>query len=216
AAAEELRADLLVVGASRRGAAWKGILGSTAWQVLARSTLPVLVVHRPFGAAVRRVLLAADLGAGRNALGHAVDVVEALFGRDHPELRCLHVVEQDPLLPAHPAAALERAGRQRLVRFLDDPRLARSIEGSVRVGDPARETAWEAAEWGADLVVVPTFGRSGEGYGPLGRLGFATARGAPCNVLALPVPGGTAYGRTSPAPADTRAEPLVAAGLSAA
>ena len=59
--AEEVGAEMLVVGASRRGRQWSGILGSTASQVMAESRLPVLIVHRPFEGDIRRVLLTCDL-----------------------------------------------------------------------------------------------------------------------------------------------------------
>ena len=193
AVAEEVEADLLVVGASRRGRLWSGILGSTAGQLLVESAVPVLVVHRPFGAAVRRVLLATDFSVpGAAALGRALDLVNALSGRGALELRCLHVVERDALLPARLAApALEAAGRERLERYLADSRLdGLPVEGRVRVGDPAREIVYEATEWDADLLVLATHAHPEQGYRPLGRVAFATIRGASCNVLAIPAAAG--------------------------
>lgn len=211
--AEEVEADLLVVGASRRGRAWSGILGSTAGQVLAESPVPVLVVHRPFGAALRRVLLTADLtAAGADALTRALDVVAALSGRGVPELRCLHVVDFDTLLPGQRPDVLERAGRERLGQFLEEPRLGgRALQERVRVGDPAREIAYEAMEWKADLMVVATHAHPEQGRRPLGRVASAAIRGAPCNVLAVPAAVGAGT-EAIPSPRSARIpEPVLAA-----
>ena len=46
------------------------ILGSTAGQVLVDSPIPVLVVHRAFAGAVRRVLFAADGDSHRTFIHH--------------------------------------------------------------------------------------------------------------------------------------------------
>jgi nucleotide-binding universal stress UspA family protein len=46
-AAEELNADLIVVGASTRGRVAKRLLGDTALELVQRSKRPVLVVSRP-------------------------------------------------------------------------------------------------------------------------------------------------------------------------
>lgn len=212
AVADEVEADLLVVGASRRGQACGGVLGRTAGQVLARSPLPVLVVHRPFGA-VRRVLLTTDLtAAGADALRRATGLVSALCGPGAPELRCLHVVELGTLPPGR-IPALERAGSERLASFL----AASSpggvpVDARVRVGDPAREIAREAAEWGADLVVVATHAHPEQGRRPLGRVAYAAVRGAPCNVLAVPAAVGAGL-EAIPSPRSARVpEAVLAAG----
>lgn len=56
-AATRLGADLIVVGATRRGRAWRGLVGSTADGVIRAATIPVLVLHQPLELPIRRVLL---------------------------------------------------------------------------------------------------------------------------------------------------------------
>lgn len=62
--AEELRADLLVVGARGAGVLRRLFLGTTAERLLRHTTRPVLVVRRPVDGPYRRVLLA--LGSSRH------------------------------------------------------------------------------------------------------------------------------------------------------
>ncbi|HEU0300116.1 MAG TPA: universal stress protein [Longimicrobium sp.] len=184
----EREAELLVVGASRRGRHWSGVLGSTATQVLAASPTPVLIVRRPQKGAPGRVLLTCDLSAGAGeALRRAVVAVRGVSG-GAPLLRCLHVVEADPLLSLPLSAeAAEALARERLDECLDQAGLdAGAVERHVRTGDAAREIAYEATEWGADLVVVATHAHPGEAHHPTGRVAMATIRGAACNVLAIP------------------------------
>ena len=47
--AKRLHAGLVVVGATRRGRMWRGLVGSTAEGVVRAATVPVLVLHQPFG-----------------------------------------------------------------------------------------------------------------------------------------------------------------------
>ena len=55
------KAELVIVGATRRGRFWRNLLGTTADRVIRGSPVPVLVLHQPFTAPVRRVLLTTDL-----------------------------------------------------------------------------------------------------------------------------------------------------------
>jgi nucleotide-binding universal stress UspA family protein len=186
--AAEVDAELIVVGASRRGRAWAGILGSTASRVIATSALPVLVVHRPFARAAGRVLLTSDLSAASpDALRRGAAAARRLLG-GAAQLRCLHVVDLDPMI-APPAAdeVLQAVASARLERSLPEAGLdAMGVECRVRVGDAGREIAREAQEWDADLLVVGTHGRTGPQPGGAGSVAVAAVRGAPCNVLVIP------------------------------
>ncbi|HYR11578.1 MAG TPA: universal stress protein [Longimicrobium sp.] len=186
--AEEVEAELLVAGASRRGRQWSGILGSTASQLMAESRLPLLIVHRPFEGAVRRVLLTCDVSeCASDVLRRGAAAARALT-RGAAEMRCLHVVQLDPLFPLPlPAEAAETLAREALDRCLADAGLEpATVEACVRIGDPAREIAYEASEWHADLLVVGTHAKTGLEEHPVGRVAIGAVRGAPCNVLAIP------------------------------
>jgi nucleotide-binding universal stress UspA family protein len=190
-------ADLLVVGATRRGRLQRNVLGTTATRVLARATAPVLVCHAPFFHEVRRVLLATDLSElSAEVHERSLDAVEALFGTSVAEVRGLVVVE-DHLASLYQAGsdALERTALAGVQRFLVDrlPR-ALAVEAKSRVGEPAREISLEAADWDADLVVVGAHGRPRAGRFRLGSVAAAMLRGTTRNVLVIPA------GRTADVP----------------
>lgn len=58
-----------------------------------------------------------------------------------------------------------------------------SAVGKVRRGSPADEVVAEAKEWGADVVVLSTHGRTGLGRLFLGSVANAVVHHAPCPVL---------------------------------
>jgi nucleotide-binding universal stress UspA family protein len=190
--ADRVRADLLVVGASRRGQMWRGILGTTATQVLRTARQPVLVVHEPFAAPVRRVLLAVDLSsAGRRLERRAEALVPEIFG-DGQRFRAVHVVSCDPMLASPvPERELELAAERRLRTMLSDARLP--LETAVRSGEPSVELIREAEEWHADLLVLGTHDPAATRSGTLGGTAASTLRHSACNVLVLP--GGSARRR---------------------
>ncbi|HEX7239340.1 MAG TPA: universal stress protein [Longimicrobiaceae bacterium] len=198
-------ADLLVVGASRRGRLWSGILGSTAERTLVESAVPVLVLHHPLARPVRRVLLATDL-SGADAAVHrrGLDTVEALWGSDRPVVRAVHVVGYDALLPPPaPVPDMEAAALGELDRWVRElARATPAVEPRVRVGDPAREVVYEASEWGADLLVLGTHTQPDRPHRPLGSTSVAVIREASRNVLA--VPAAAAVEAPARAPVDVR------------
>ena len=60
--------------------------------------------------------------------------------------------------------------------------LGLSIETCVREGDPRTEIVEEAKEWGADLIVVGSHGRTGIAHWLLGSVAAHVVRHAPCSV----------------------------------
>ncbi|MBV9774074.1 MAG: universal stress protein [Gemmatimonadetes bacterium] len=184
--AQELGADLLVVGATRRSRIRRWFLGTTAEGVVRRATVPVLVQRGALAREARRVLLTTDLsGVSPGVHEQGVDLVEALAGERFPDLRTLLVV-QDAAAALLPRAALERLAQQELDGFVRARRpRERAIQPKVRVGCVADEILAEAAEWRPELLVVGSHGRAG--HRPLlGSVAGATLRGAACNVLVVP------------------------------
>ncbi|HEX7242701.1 MAG TPA: universal stress protein [Longimicrobiaceae bacterium] len=203
--AARLRADLLVVGATRRGRLRPGAVGATAERVLASSPVPVLVLHAPFFHEVRRVLVATDLSplAG-DLFERGLDAAEALFGSGGLEARALFMVDPE-LLPG--AAEL---GRAALDRFLAERRPRPfGVAAEVRTGEPAAGIAREAEAWGPDLLVMGTRGRVPARGGQLGSVAAAALRRTRCNALVVPAPGR----RARPRPGAARSE-RAAAGTS--
>ena len=183
--AARLDAGLVVVGATRRGHFWRGILGSTAEGVIRAAAVPVLVLHQPLALPLRRILLTTDLSDESVALlRRGIDTVCALEG-SATEMEMLVVVAFDAMVPPpYPETELvTRAGEA--VRLIAD-RFGGKFETRVRTGEPTVEIVREAEEWKADLVVLGTHGRSGFRPLWLGSTATAAARGLGCNVLVIP------------------------------
>ncbi|MFL5539676.1 MAG: universal stress protein [Longimicrobiaceae bacterium] len=187
AVAEEVEADLLIVGAARRSRLGRMVLGTTATRVLRQATVPVLVARRPVTRPPRRVLLTTDLSELSSAVHEtAVDTIDAFLGMPS-RVRSLLVLgwmgAPAPLTPQ----SLERAGREELEEFLRDRESVLPIvEPVVRTGIAADEIVAEAREWDADLLVVGTHARGWTARMMLGSVAEAALRDAPCNVLAVP------------------------------
>lgn len=182
-------ADLVLVGATRRGTLARTILGTTAQRVLRISPAPVLVLRGELPVRLRRVLLGTDLSpfsAGIHEIG--LDVLESLFAGERPELRSVFALEYASELPAPLSGELlERTAREELEQFLRERRdRDRVVGGVVRMGDAAREILAESVDWAADVLVVGTHGRSGPGRWLLGSVAEAAVRGAEVSVLVIP------------------------------
>jgi len=199
--AEEVGADLIVVGATRRGRIWQNMLGSTAERVLQRTSVPVLVVRRPFDRPVRRVLLTTDLSDTAAAQHEiALDVVERMFGDEPLDLRALLVCWYDAETAARVSrSVMTTAATGRLEEFLAArERRRHPITPRVRIGNPSSEILHESGDWKADLTVVGSHGRWGPARWMLGSTAAAALRGSSCNVLVIPAAQVVASGRAEP------------------
>jgi nucleotide-binding universal stress UspA family protein len=185
--ADEVDADLIIVGTTNRGRIERAILGTTAQRVLRSAHVPVLVSRRP-GQSIRRVLLTTDLSvlsAKANEVGAEIGVMLAPGG--HPEIRAVYVVGYDlPVgLPFHPDGVEVDAGRQ-LEEHLGELSGPGNVTGKVRVGQPVREILAEAEEWHADLLVLGTYGRTGASRFLIGSVAESVLRSVECSVLVVP------------------------------
>lgn len=141
---------------------------------------------------VSHVLVAIDFSEGSRA---ALDFAAGLARRLGARLTALHVTRPyatyDPL-PAFPAPAPLDPERQRAIeddlrRFVTPPGSEHPrAEVFLRDGDPADEILAQAAEGGADLVVLGTHGRRGFERWILGSVTERVARTADRSVLAVP------------------------------
>lgn len=189
--AEEMDAELVVIGATRRGTLARTILGSTAQRIVRSLGAPVLVLRDPTAAAPRRVLFTTDLSElSEDVYQRAAEILPALGGATpNTEARVLHVLGFGvPLPPPLSSMALGEAARTDLDGFL--ARLQPPVppaSSAIRNGDPAKEIVAEAEDWGADLLVLGTHGRGGASRFLIGSVAEAVVRNALCNVLVIPV-----------------------------
>jgi nucleotide-binding universal stress UspA family protein len=204
--AEELRADLVIVGATRHGNVSRVLLGTTAQRVVRQANAPVIVLRKWLGRPIRKVLLTTELGpfcAGVHELG--LDVIDTLAGDAKPELRSLLVV--GPVLhlpPPLPEEQIAEFAHDQLAKFLLRRRnRGRPIEGVVRIGEPSVQIVKEAEEARPDLIVVGTHSRTGVNRWLMGSVAEATIRETGANVLVIPA--GVEEQRQLPVPRESHA-----------
>lgn len=172
--ADDLGADLVVLGAGKRTTLERALLGTTAERVLARCHHPVWVARPPRITQLRRILCAIDVSEpSREALATAAFLARTFVSG----LTLLSVVPPGSGSGPSPLSAMERE------IDLHGIELSRALrEGKVE--DRIVEVADEVVP---DLVVIGSAGRTG-----LRRLlgGKNTAekllRKMPCSLLAVP------------------------------
>jgi nucleotide-binding universal stress UspA family protein len=59
------------------------------------------------------------------------------------------------------------------------------VQRTVRVGDSAQQIVAFAAEWGADLIVMGTRGKTGLSHALMGSVAEHVSRTAPCPVVTV-------------------------------
>jgi universal stress protein E len=185
--AATLDADLLIIGATRHGHAWRAMIGTTAERVLRGTSVPILVLHQPFFRPVERILLTTDLSRlSEDAHERGLDTVEGLF--DGGAMVCTSVLAV-PVPPSWPMAVetAQVSGEAEMGRFLAERRPRQYVvQQRVRLGDPASVINVEAEAMRADLIVLGTHGRTGLARFAFGSVAAATLRDATRNVLVIP------------------------------
>jgi len=196
--AEEQRADLIVMGRSRRSPTERLLVGDIADAVARRSAVPCLFVPQELPG-MTRILAAVDgTERGFGVLIGACDFAQAVKGR----LRVLTVEPERPDDEAPGVPHLPNGRSARLSQALDrlrveqplpwvnwepQPGSERSTALVVRQGNPAEEILAEVASGNPDVLV---FGfRRG---GPPGMLegksiGRRLAHASPCATLTIPL-----------------------------
>jgi nucleotide-binding universal stress UspA family protein len=180
----KIDAELIVLGATRRGVLMNQLLGSTADQVIRGARAPVLVLRPPFESFFRRVLLTTDVSAASGAaVDRALELVDQISAGESQERSLLMVVSAS----GSTRRESTEAALNELIGFAAKrPTLAVPLQSRVRFGDPAHEVLAEVTETGADLVVVGTRGRTGVSRYFLGSVAASIVRGTTTSVLVIP------------------------------
>jgi nucleotide-binding universal stress UspA family protein len=172
-ATARLRAQMVVLGTTRRGAAQAALLGTTAERVIQAAACPVAIVPRDYAPPTGGIRLVGAAYApsreGRFALAWAAELARAGGVR----LRAIQVLEREQ---AGAEAALREAVRT----------AAGSVDADAEVleGDPA--DALIAAGARLELLVMGSRGAGSRRAVMLGSVSRRVAEHAPCPVLILP------------------------------
>jgi nucleotide-binding universal stress UspA family protein len=221
AAAEELGANLIVMGTHGRGPLRQLFLGSTAEGVARFAPCPVLTVQQipkrtAQGTGLRgapgssrtplpvfaRILVAVDASeSALAALRTAVRFADQVSG----QVAIIHVANtvypwRPPLTETGlaPVGEIRRRGQVLLDRIVADLPGSNHCQTILRDGEPTKEILAAAAEWKADLIVLGTQGAGHFQQFVLGSVANGVVRGAACPVLLV------AADTLEPCPADLR------------
>jgi nucleotide-binding universal stress UspA family protein len=196
--AEEVSADLIVVGPHRGGPVGAHFLGTTADRVIRTAEVPCLVVDEPLTEPIRRIGVPIDCsdpsqGALEVALAWGLQVSAGAEAERSgpPEIRVMHVgwiVEQvdDP-------EREERVLRPQLERQVERARShvpeAEALDVGIEVlwgNNPTEETVHWVTGSEIDLIVMGTQGSTGLKRALLGSMASRVARQTPRPVLLVP------------------------------
>lgn len=171
--AEDERVDLIVMGAQGMTAAQELLIGSTAYEVVRRATIPVLLekmeVVRELGHVkchsvcenlFAHVLHPTDFSDTADA---AFQVVKRLKSAGTKEVTVLHVQDERNMRqrPAEQLAEFDRHDTERLENLCKSLSLfGLQAQPMLRHGIPFRETLKAAEEVGAGLIVLGLRGKS--------------------------------------------------------
>ena len=192
--ADDLRADLLVVGSRGLGVAASALVGSVSAALVDHDSCPVLVAR---GHAVTRILVATDGSRSAEAIP-SVLLAWKVF-RDAP-IDVLSVappvadrvgaalLSGMPIVDQRPSDAAHEVDRHRVMA---DEMAARLVAGgwhaagALRYGDAPRQIEAAAAEWGADLIITGSRGLSGLRRLLIGSVAHHVLLHSRCSVLVM-------------------------------
>jgi nucleotide-binding universal stress UspA family protein len=192
--ADDLRADLLVVGSRGLGVAASALVGSVSAALVDHASCPVLVARGP---AVTRILVATDGSRSAEAIP-SVLLAWKVF-RDAP-IDVLSVappvadrvgaalLSGMPIVDQRPSDAAHEVDRHRVMA---DEMAARLVAGgwhaagALRYGDAPRQIEAAAADWGADLIITGSRGLSGLRRLLIGSVAHHVLLHSRCSVLVM-------------------------------
>ena len=200
-AAEQLRADLLIVATQGRSGEPSEILGSNCRRVLQSSRFPVLAVkdhERDFAsfssdganASISKIMYPVDFSRSCN---QAITTVWELCRQFDSSLYLLHVVDstllRDYTAPDSETDVISTLKSQchKVLKRIGETIESRDTHCLVCEGDPRTVLVDQIRDLEIDLVVVPSSGRNSDPGNELGSVAQSLAKEASCPVLVVPV-----------------------------
>lgn len=190
ALADKLRASVIVAGTSGQSRLTEAFFGSTISALARSAEIPVLAVPPGFDGAVTHILAPVDFSpCSEGSLTYAGKLARKL-GAD---LRVQHVAPYGGPALAPPIAYIPesaddvvRAGAARLRELVDSVGLGDEVVGlRTDLGPPHAEITAAIEEYGIDLVVIGTHGRTGIARFFLGSTAERLLRERTCPVLVV-------------------------------
>ena len=177
AAAEEINADLIVMGQQGRRGLARMMVGDATVRVIGSATCSVLSVPLGAGMWQHRIMLGTD--------GSSFADAAAVFAAEIAHCCVAPITVVSALVPSH-SRARQQEGREAVERttaLLRQKGL--DVEGVVLPGEADDVIIKLAKEKGADLIVVGTHGRTGFGKVLLGSVSERVIGEAKCAVLVV-------------------------------
>jgi len=196
--AEEMGADLLVLGSHGLTGVKRLVLGSTAENVLRHASMPVLIVPahaaeaRPAGVPFTQIVCAVDFEADSyRALRYAFDLAQesdAQLTLLHAvEMPAVHVGAEDLTIDLESARqTVMRDARARLEALVPEAARANcTVHAEVVEGQAHQAILLLAKEAGADLIIMGVRSRAAFDVAVFGSHTQAVVRAAQCPVLTV-------------------------------
>jgi nucleotide-binding universal stress UspA family protein len=202
-AAEELEADLIVVGTHGRTGIKRFFLGSVAERVVRLAKIPVLVARAADGSSAggfTNILVPTDFSTSAEA---ALELAQALAGED-AVIRLIHAWQLPAMSAAYmaPIKAAEdlfsdvRASIQASIEKTGEQIIEGHVDGGANMmfeaeeGAPSHVIQEAIARHQPDVVILGSHGRRGVTRLLLGSVAENTVRHAPCSVVVVHAPEG--------------------------
>jgi nucleotide-binding universal stress UspA family protein len=185
---DELRADLVVLGASEPAHPRPFGLGSTVDRFLRQATCPVLVVRPSLPFPPQRILIPVDFSAGATgAFRYGMKLLRELEGQ-MPDTELLFVLSPGENSIHFSAEQIARFAVDELHRFVSHnlPDGAQKVERKVRAGHTAEQVLAEIADRKPDLVILGPQGRSGLEHLIIGSVADKIMHESPASILVVP------------------------------
>lgn len=190
AAAEELDAQLIVLGAHRNRGMADRFLGSTAEEVLRRAAVPCLLLNAPLELPIRRVLVGSDFSPAAEPALEAAAMWGRIMGRQDDSglvLAHIHTGRTDAEVWPGVHASLEARLRVEADEVMSGRIGAPSVEVVVRQDANAARSIMEIArQEGAGLIVLGTQGERVLIRALLGSTSAAMVRDASLPLMIIP------------------------------